>query len=938
MTPKLRLVVFTSGNLTPVNRVFFERLARDPLLDLVAIVVDEYQPKRKPLYKRIYRALREDGPSWLAFKVVSKLGRLGGWVTVRLMDWIHGPGLMESRNTGLVIHRVADIHSEESLALIRSLSPDLGVIVGGRILRQSVITLPVHGTLNIHKHRLPDYRGGGPVGYWEILAGEPSIAVSIHYATEQVDAGPVLAEATIPIEACDTLESLQIKADLHGANLYQETLRHFAEGRRKGVPQDLWRGATYRAPSDYKVWRLQRQLERKATATMEPARESWMVRLRLLAQYVVLLPHLLSVKRRLVRERRAPILILFYHLVADCPLNHMSVRLPNFVRQMEFLRRCFAVLSLDQAVERLRSGANDEIAASITFDDGYRDNRWAIEYLRYFDIPATFFVSIGHVRDGSAFEHDRKRGYLDARPMSETEVRHLCNQGFTVGSHGVHHEDFGALNPATADQVLQESRQKIAVTCGAEPVHFAFPKGQRGTNINADSLALALKHYPYIFSAYGGYCFPQTGRRHFLRRGNPSDVFELGLVISGYTGFRECLGGNAWGLVTDKLDPCESANAPLRDRKAGRIAVALIAASPEMVGGQSVQAQALAGDLRKAGHEVSFIPIDVRFPRGLRWVKRWPYLRTLLNEALYLPTLGRLGRADVIHVFAASYWSFLLSPAPAILAAKILRKPVVLHYHSGEANDHLTRWRRIVAPFLRLADEIVVPSSYLHGVFASHGYHARVIPNMVNTSQFQYRDRAPLRPNLLSVRNLEDHYRVENTISAFARVKSCFPEATLTIAGYGNRENELKRFADQLGINDIRFLGCVRPAELPSVYNKADIFVNSSVIDNQPVSILEAFASGLPVVSTPAGDIPTMLRGGEAGLLVNADDPSGMTEAVTRLLEQPELSLKVARCARQEVERYTARVVREQWTALYAGLHAGPRARHSNEEVLSNGA
>jgi glycosyltransferase involved in cell wall biosynthesis len=360
-----------------------------------------------------------------------------------------------------------------------------------------------------------------------------------------------------------------------------------------------------------------------------------------------------------------------------------------------------------------------------------------------------------------------------------------------------------------------------------------------------------------------------------------------------------------------------------------RPTIALIAPSLDILGGQGIQALALANAMRRDGHHVTFVPVNPRFPAPAQWVRRYPYLRTALNEALYVSRLRQLRNADVVHVFSASYWSFLLAPAPAILAAKLLRKPVVLHYHSGEAADHLARWRRSVAPFLRLVDEIVVPSSYLQGVFASHGYRARVIPNVIDPSQFHYRERAPLRPWLLSVRNLERHYRVDSTVVAFARLKERFPEATLTVAGYGGQERQLRRLVNRLGVSSVRFVGRVDPADLPAIYDAAHIFVNSSVIDNQPVSILEAFASGLPVVSTPTGDIAAMLRGGEAGFVVNSDDPSAMVEAVTRLLEGPGLSLRIVRRARDEVERYTWPRVRKQWNALYAEVigHATAQER-----------
>jgi len=348
-----------------------------------------------------------------------------------------------------------------------------------------------------------------------------------------------------------------------------------------------------------------------------------------------------------------------------------------------------------------------------------------------------------------------------------------------------------------------------------------------------------------------------------------------------------------------------------------RPSIALVAPSLDTFGGQAIQARALAGALRRDGYSVTFVPINPRFPKSAQWLRRYPYLRTVLNEALYVSSLREIRRADVVQVFSASYWSFLLAPVPAILAAKLLGKPVILHYHSGEASDHLIRWRRVIAPFLRSVDEIVVPSSYLQGVFAHHGHRARVIHNVIDTSQFHYREREPLRPWLLSVRNLEPHYRVDHTIAAFARLKQAFPAATLTIAGQGSEEQKLRHLVSQLGLSGVEFIGRVEPAALPAIYDAAHVFVNSSVVDNQPVSILEAFASGLPVISTPIGDIPAMLREGEAGLLVDPDDPVAMAEAVTRLLSERDLSLGIARRARQGIEPYTWPRVREEWSALY---------------------
>jgi glycosyltransferase involved in cell wall biosynthesis len=361
------------------------------------------------------------------------------------------------------------------------------------------------------------------------------------------------------------------------------------------------------------------------------------------------------------------------------------------------------------------------------------------------------------------------------------------------------------------------------------------------------------------------------------------------------------------------------AGAPLIYTRARRPKIALVAASLDIIGGQGVQANILVERLRGDGYEVAFIPVNPRFPAALEAIRQYPYARTLLNQALYFPSLLQLQRADVVHVFSASYWSFLLAPLPAMLAARSLGKRVVLNYHSGEAEDHLANWGMLVHPWLRLADEIVVPSDYLKDIFARHGYKARVIRNVVDTARYRYRERDPLRPKLLSTRNLEPYYRIDNTIKAFDLLAGRYPEATLDVAGQGSEDERLKRLAAALVGYKIRFVGRVEPAIMPRLYDQGDIFVNSSVVDNQPLSVLEAFAAGLPVVTTAPGEVAGMVRDGETGSIVPADNPRAMAEAVEDLLEHPDHAREMARNAREEVERYGWPEVRHEWAAAYTG-------------------
>src|SRR6185295_9540589 len=126
------------------------------------------------------------------------------------------------------------------------------------------------------------------------------------------------------------------------------------------------------------------------------------------------------------------------------------------------------------------------------------------------------------------------------------------------------------------------------------------------------------------------------------------------------------------------------------------------------------------------------------------------YLRTLATQLAYWPLLIReLRKADVVHVFSASYFSFLLAPLPAILVARLLGKPVVMNYRSGEAPDHLKR-SAVARAALRRVEENAVPSRFLYDVFATFGIRARIIPNIVDVERFRFRRRERLRPWLLS--------------------------------------------------------------------------------------------------------------------------------------------------------------------------------------------
>jgi len=352
-----------------------------------------------------------------------------------------------------------------------------------------------------------------------------------------------------------------------------------------------------------------------------------------------------------------------------------------------------------------------------------------------------------------------------------------------------------------------------------------------------------------------------------------------------------------------------------------QLRVAIVAPSLRYVGGQSVQADLLLrhwqGD---SDVQANFIPVDPLFPSGLRWVARVPGLRTLVRTPFYLAALWRgLRDVDVAHIFSASYASFLIAPSPAWLIARMRGKKTLINYHSGEARDHLQR-SAIARAVLKRADLVVAPSSYLVDVFREFGLAAEPVPNIVDLSHFTYRPRTPLRPHLVCTRGFHTYYSIDVVVKAFARVQKKLPSAQLDLVGGGPLESSVRQLVSDMKLSGVNFRGVVSRQEIGKYYDQADIFINASRLDNMPVSVLEAFASGTPVISTSPEGMRYLVEDGRTGLLSEPGNSEALAENVLRVLRDPQLGLRLAANAFEELRRYRWESVREQWLHAYRAL------------------
>jgi glycosyltransferase involved in cell wall biosynthesis len=366
-----------------------------------------------------------------------------------------------------------------------------------------------------------------------------------------------------------------------------------------------------------------------------------------------------------------------------------------------------------------------------------------------------------------------------------------------------------------------------------------------------------------------------------------------------------------------------------------RLRVAVVAPSLRILGGQAVQADRLLRAWRDDSEvEAWLVPVNPLPPRPLRFALNIKYLRTVVTELTYLPLLVReLARADVVHVFSASYSSFLLAPLPAIVTAKVLGKPVILNYRSGEAPDHLSR-SAVARWAIARVDRNVVPSQFLVDVFARFGATASVIANIVDLDRFGFRHRSPLRPRLVSTRNFDALYNVACTIRAFRLVQDRWPDAALTLVGGGEQDAELKDLVARLALRNVEFTGRVPPDRIADYYAAGDIYVQTPNIDNMPASVLEAFASGLPVVSTEAGGVPAIVTHGVHGLLAPLDDHEMLASHILRLLDDPPYAERLTQAAFARVQSCTWANVREQWLRAYWQTLLAPPNLSTTEDTV----
>ncbi len=534
--------------------VFTGRYASDPITEHVEAIAGRFPQwtihvvhERAPSGWRTYlrgkiRQLRRQPISYL-LEVAAKIARVSCNTLAAPWQRKRGDGdqpvglpdhLSRINLPNVAYHDCRFLHAAETLQLVESLQPWLGISIGAPILRAKLFSIPELGTINIHKSLLPNYRGMPP-GFWELHEGASTSGVSIHWVAEKLDAGDLISQRALPIPRYATPQGLATRLDVLGTEVLLEVLEQIDNGSAARQPQQTTSGRLYRQPP----WLLAERVDRRCWKRRRPDRP--LRKLKNLAKSVVLAGYafLWAPLRNLVLSARGKchLSVLLYHRVDDSFMDDVSVGVEQFARQLAILQKHYDVLDLPTFLAT-REKPRKRPAVVITFDDGYECNYLAAVLLRRYGIPATFFLSTGMIGTDRPFPHDIESLGYRVPALNWSEVSRMARWGFHFGIHTVNHARLSAIPLQEALEEVSQAQAELEDRLNGQALTrcLAYPYG-RETDISEEVRnSLDRVEVDYCFSAYGGVNWPDWESLDILRCGVDANFSDLGFraVVEGW--------------------------------------------------------------------------------------------------------------------------------------------------------------------------------------------------------------------------------------------------------------------------------------------------------------------------------------------------------------------------------------------------------------------
>jgi L-malate glycosyltransferase len=271
-------------------------------------------------------------------------------------------------------------------------------------------------------------------------------------------------------------------------------------------------------------------------------------------------------------------------------------------------------------------------------------------------------------------------------------------------------------------------------------------------------------------------------------------------------------------------------------------------------------------------------------------------------------------RYDVLLVDLFGLRAFVYESV-AILCARLWRKRIVAVLRNGFMRDFVERWPRWTRFILSQPNLVLVPHYFLKKQLSTIGLRIDgMIPNFVKLENYRFRERSVLSPRFLYLRGMHPFYNAPMALRAFALVQQEYPNAQLTMAGKeGEDSDDCRSLVQSLKLRNVHFRGIVPKKDIPGLADKHDIYLHTNRVDNMPVSIIEMWACGLPIVCTNVGGMRYLVRNGIDGIFVKSEDYEAMADACFELLSNNELAKTLSCNGRERALGLTWERVKPLW-------------------------
>lgn len=300
---------------------------------------------------------------------------------------------------------------------------------------------------------------------------------------------------------------------------------------------------------------------------------------------------------------------------------------------------------------------------------------------------------------------------------------------------------------------------------------------------------------------------------------------------------------------------------------------------------------------------------------------RWRRLAGVISTIV-----SRRHEYQIAHVDVYSGPAFVVAEIASMLL-RILGRSIVLTLHGGALPQFAVRHGNRLRRLCRFSEAVTAPSSYLVERLPPLYPPIRVIPNGLDLTPYEFRQRDGTRRRLVWMRGYNDLYDPGLAVETAALLARNDSGIRLFMAGTAPKEAHRKVIEEEVrnrGLGEqVEVFGPLRKHEVPAHLQRGDIFLNTSRVDNTPVSVLEAMASGSCVVSTDVGGMPYLLTDGHDGRLIHDRGAESFAATIESLFSDPARIRSISDNARSTVERFDWSVVYPLWEALFIAVAAG---------------